>query len=145
MRAAKQAGQVEELRGQLALSRETHALVVPRPPSVTPPPPATYAAVAAGPGVAPPVQSDGHAPPTSLLQWQCVSSESAPRILGQEHIMLLSPLVPTTSAANDVSKIIKANTDPTKEKIGEIVIRKTRHGLTIPSNDQQSIVRLRTL
>ncbi|KAH6944577.1 hypothetical protein HPB50_004100 [Hyalomma asiaticum] len=34
------------------------------------------------------------------------------------HLMFLTPLVPSTSPANDLIKLIKTNIDPTKEKIG---------------------------
>ncbi|KAH7986164.1 hypothetical protein HPB49_026099 [Dermacentor silvarum] len=59
------------------------------------------------------------------------------------HIMFLTPLVPTSTAADDLSAAMKNNVDLVKERIGDISVRKTPRGLTILSDDKESMDRLR--
>lgn len=61
------------------------------------------------------------------------------------HIMFLTPLVPTSSPADALFKALKTNIDPVKEniKISDLVIRKTTYGLTIFTNRNDTLTRLR--
>lgn len=58
--------------------------------------------------------------------------------------MYLAPIVPSTSPAVDVMKILKINIDPAKEKLTQLDIRKTRNGVTVLTNDADTFNNLQT-
>ncbi|KAH8039458.1 hypothetical protein HPB51_007336 [Rhipicephalus microplus] len=147
--AENQGGRMDELRHQLALSRYSAslgaALSAPRPVQTA----VTYAAAAARstarPTVVPPVWPETCSHPVLPSHWSEIADQHTTHTTRREHehIMFLTPLIPSTNPANEVTKIIKSNIDPMRENIGELTIRKTRHGLTILTNDHNAITRLK--
>ncbi|KAH8041152.1 hypothetical protein HPB51_013812 [Rhipicephalus microplus] len=147
--AENQGGRMDELRHQLALSRHSAslgaALSAPRPVQTA----VTYAAAAARntarPTVVPPVWPETCSHPVLPSHWSEIADQHTTHTTRREHehIMFLTPLIPSTNPANEVTKIIKSNIDPMRENIGELTIRKTRHGLTILTNDHNAITRLK--
>ncbi|KAH8041150.1 hypothetical protein HPB51_013810 [Rhipicephalus microplus] len=147
--AENQGGRMDELRHQLALSRHSAslgaALSASRPVQTA----VTYAAAAARstarPTVVPPVWPETCSHPVLPSHWSEIADQHTTHTTRREHehIMFLTPLIPSTNPANEVTKIIKSNIDPMRENIGELTIRKTRHGLTILTNDHNAITRLK--
>ncbi|KAH7945163.1 hypothetical protein HPB49_007265 [Dermacentor silvarum] len=130
----------DELCDQLERTRATGAGVSPGVAPTTSPP-ASYAAVVRGgvpvrgaPGAAGP--SPGTVVPPGGATDSAIRRDHA-------HIMFLTPLVPTSTAADDLSAAMKNNVDLVKERIGDIRVRKTPRGLTILSDDKESMDRLR--
>ncbi|KAH7941795.1 hypothetical protein HPB49_017583 [Dermacentor silvarum] len=129
--AARQCGRADELRDQLATRT---AGAVPGPGAFPPAaPPLSYAAVVRG-GAA-----EGVTAAASGVGAVDVGTRRE-----HAHIMFLTPLVPTATAAQDLSAVMKTNVDLVRERIGDISIRKTPHGLTILSDDKDSMDRLKT-
>ncbi|KAH6926480.1 hypothetical protein HPB50_018797 [Hyalomma asiaticum] len=129
--AANQTGRIQELRHQI---RQAPMVPLPHAPggnidgiiSAR-----SYAAVAAQ-GLPMQVPQSLIGPPPVQEAYQ----NAVPHQLGRQrqehaHVMYLAPIVPSTSPAIDVMKILKTNIDPTKEKLAQIDIRKTRHGKKI--------------
>ncbi|KAH7964674.1 hypothetical protein HPB49_000143 [Dermacentor silvarum] len=138
--AARQCGRADELCDQLERTRATGAGVSPGVAPTTSPP-ASYAAVVRGgvpvrgaPGAAGP--SPGTVVPPGGAADSAIRRDHA-------HIMFFTPLVPTSTAADDLSAAMKNNVDLVKERIGDISVRKTPRGLTILSDDKESMDRLR--
>lgn len=138
--AARQCGRADELCDQLERTRATGA-GVSLGVAPTTSPPASYAAVVRGgmpmrgaPGAAGP--SPGTVVPPGDATNSVIRRDHA-------HIMFLTPLVPTATAADDLSAAMKNNVDLVKERIGDISVRKTPRGLTILSDDKESMDRLK--
>lgn len=129
--AARQCGRADELCDQL--TRRTRAASDVSYPGVFPPaaPPVSYAAV---------VRGGALAAVSAAVGGQVVDTATRRE---HAHIMFLTPLVPTATAAQDLSTLMKNNVDPVRERIGEISVRKTPHGLTILSDDKASMDRLK--
>ncbi|KAH6923915.1 hypothetical protein HPB50_009426 [Hyalomma asiaticum] len=120
--AARQSGRVDELRHQLTrLSAAPSYRPALMPPADAGPAP-SYASVLAGGQHHPGQQMALRGPvcPAAPPQQAQPSGFDAQPHIRQEHahLMFLTPLVPSTSPANDLIKLIKTNIDPTKEKIG---------------------------
>ncbi|KAH7953040.1 hypothetical protein HPB49_004003 [Dermacentor silvarum] len=127
--AARQCGRAQELCDQLTRTRTASAMLCPGafPPAV---PLVSYAAV---------VRGGATAGVTAAASGGGAVDVGARR----EHITFLTPLVPTATAAQDLSTVVKTNVYLVRERIGEISIRKTPHGLTILSDDKDSMDRLK--
>lgn len=114
--AARQCGRADELCDQLERTRATGA-GVSHGVAPTTSPPASYAAVVRGgmpvrgaPGAGGP--SPGTVVPPGGAADSVIRRDHA-------HIMFLTPLVPTATAADDLSAAMKNNVDLVKERIGD--------------------------
>ncbi|KAH8008710.1 hypothetical protein HPB51_003357 [Rhipicephalus microplus] len=125
-----QAGRMDELRHQLNLSKHAASLgaplSAPRPVKTA----VTYAAAAARstarPTAVPPVMPETCSRPVLPSHWSEIADQHTTHATRREHehIMFLTPLIPSTNPANEVTKINKSNIDPIKENIGELTIER---------------------
>lgn len=145
--AAHQSGRVEELRFQLLNpARQLHPVSSTLPPGSGLPVP-SYAMVAArGQSVQESPSPGRHVrvPAPGLADALPGPSLAVTSTSRQDHsyIMFLTPLVPTTSPAADVLKLLKSNIDPAKAGVSEIILRQTKLGITVLTNQQKSIQNL---
>ncbi|KAH6925714.1 hypothetical protein HPB50_008899 [Hyalomma asiaticum] len=138
--AANQTGRVQELRHQLQQVSTIPHYNLPAANAGISTSALSYAGAAAR-GI--PTHGHQQVIPHSNIQDLCqsvVAEQSVQPRQAHVHVMFLAPIVPSTSPANDVMKIIKTNKDDerensAKEKIAEVDLRKTRNGLTVLTND----------
>ncbi|KAH7933531.1 hypothetical protein HPB49_013465 [Dermacentor silvarum] len=144
--AARQCGRADELRDQLAQARLAAPAVL-QPAASSGPADLTYAAVARG-GLRPacPPGPGAAAGQAAMLPGaaRAVTVGPQPR-RDHAHVMFLTPLVPTGTAAEDIKRILKTNVDPARENLGAISVHKTPLGLTVLSDDLASVQKLKTL
>ncbi|KAH7959459.1 hypothetical protein HPB49_011317 [Dermacentor silvarum] len=147
--AAHQSGRVDELRYQLRLAHR-QACVAPVAAAPVPSLARTYAqavnhglplpssavhpAAAPVPGAAPPAHPDLAVPARPDVGYR---REHA-------HIMFLTPIAPSSAPARDVATLLSANLDPVTVVIGDISMNHTRHGITVFTDDKQSLERLKS-
>ncbi|KAH7979096.1 hypothetical protein HPB49_008106 [Dermacentor silvarum] len=144
--AARQCGRADELRDQLAQARLAASTVL-QPAASSGPADLTYAAVAHG-GLRP-----AFPPGPGAAAGQAAMLPDAARAVAvgpqqrrdHAHVMFLTPLVPTGTAAEDIKHILKTNVDPARENLGAISVHKTPLGLTVLSDDLASVQKLKTL
>lgn len=148
--AARQSGRVDELRHQLTrFSAAPSYRPTLMPPADAGPAP-SYASVLAGGQQHPGQQMASRGPecpaaPPQQAQPSGFDAQPLPHIRQEHaHLMFLTPLVPSTSPANDLIKLIKTNIDPTKEKIGPLVLRQTKYGLTVLTNHEATLKNFKT-
>ncbi|KAH7949174.1 hypothetical protein HPB49_005729 [Dermacentor silvarum] len=144
--AARQCGRADELRDQLAQARLAASTVL-RPAASSGPADLTYAAVARG-GLRPafPPGPGAAAGRAAMLPDAARAVAVGPQQRRDHaHVMFLTPLVPTGTAAEDIKHILKTNVDPARENLGAISVHKTPLGLTVLSDDLASVQKLKTL
>ncbi|KAH7933085.1 hypothetical protein HPB49_007947 [Dermacentor silvarum] len=117
--AARHCGRADELCDQLERTRTTGAGV----------------SLGVAPTTSPPASPGALVPPGGAAD-SVIRRDHA-------HIMFLTPLVPTATAADDLSPAMKNKVDLVKERIGDISVRKIPRGLTILSDDKGSMDRLK--
>ncbi|KAH7965996.1 hypothetical protein HPB49_012540 [Dermacentor silvarum] len=147
--AAHQSGRVDELRYQLRLAHR-QACVAPVAAAPVPSLARTYAqavnhglplpssavhpAAAPAPGTAPQAHPDLAVPARPDAGYR---REHA-------HIMFLTPIAPSSAPARDVATLLSANLDPVTVGIGDVSMKHTRHGITVFTDDKQSLDRLKS-
>ncbi|KAH7959583.1 hypothetical protein HPB49_012145 [Dermacentor silvarum] len=138
--AARQCGRADELCDQLEQTRATGAGVshVVSPTTLQP---ASYAAVVRGGMPVRGASGVGDPSPGTVVPPGGAAGSGIRR--DHAHIMFLTPLVPTATAADDLSAAMKNNVNLVKERIGDISVRKTPRGLTILSDNKGSMDRLK--
>ncbi|KAH7952869.1 hypothetical protein HPB49_002031 [Dermacentor silvarum] len=63
----------------------------------------------------------------------------APSLPTHNHVAFLTPIAQTTAPARDVLRLLKTNIDPGAKHIKDISLHHTRYGLTVFSNNKQSL------
>ncbi|KAH7944869.1 hypothetical protein HPB49_001370 [Dermacentor silvarum] len=147
--AAHQSGRVDELRYQLRLAHR-QACVAPVAAAPVPSLARTYAqavnhglplpssavhpAAAPAPGAAPQAHPDlaVRARPDAGYRRE------------HAHIKFLTPIAPSSAPARDVATLLSANLDPVTVGIGDVSMNHTRHGITVFTDDKQSLDRLKS-